>query len=219
MTKADIAQFVADKLQKSDAGSLVLLKSFVDRRYDMIWNSGLWRETLGTTSYSVAVDENEVTLNSTVHFPVSAAWDNNEIAPTNLDTVFRIDPELLSQSGTPIQFLVLPNSTEEDTLGQAVIQLIKKPDTAKTLLVLGKLKVVALDDLDSPKINGIDNALLAFVEADMLQHLRQYGKAQVMQQEASAQLAVCRDLETSQSAKISKLVPEMTGVWDIGDFE
>jgi len=215
MTKADIAQFVADKLQKSDAGSLVLLKSFVDRRYDMIWNTGLWRETLGTTSYSVAVDENEVTLNSTVHFPVSAAWDNNEIAPTNLDTVFRIDPELLSQSGTPVQFLVLPN----DSSGNAVIQLIKKPDTAKALLVLGKLKVVALDDLDSPKINGIDNALLAFVEADMLQHLRQYGKAQVMQQEASAQLAVCRDLETSQSAKISKLVPEMTGVWDIGDFE
>ena len=215
MTKSSIAQFVADKLQKSDAGSLVLLKSFVDRRYDMIWNSGLWRETLGTTSYSVAVDKNEVTLNSTVHFPVSAAWDNNEIAPTNLDTVFRIDPELLSQSGTPVQFLVLPN----DSSGNAVIQLIKKPDTAKTLLVLGKLKVVALDDLDSPKINGIDNALLAFVEADMLQHLRQYGKAQVMQQEASAQLAVCRDLETSQSAKISKLVPEMTGVWDIGDFE
>ena len=215
MTKADIAQFVADKLQKSDAGSLVLLKSFVDRRYDMIWNTGLWRETLGTTSYSVAVDENEVTLNSTVHFPVSAAWDNNEIAPTNLDTVFRIDPELLSQSGTPVQFLVLPN----DSSGNAVIHLIKKPDTAKALLVLGKLKVVALDDLDSPKINGIDNALLAFVEADMLQHLRQYGKAQVMQQEASAQLAVCRDLETSQSAKISKLVPEMTGVWDIGDFE
>ena len=215
MTKADIAQFVADKLQKSDAGSLVLLKSFVDRRYDMIWNTGLWRETLGTTSYSVAVDENEVTLNSTVHFPVSAAWDNNEIAPTNLDTVFRIDPELLSQSGTPVQFLVLPN----DSSGNAVIQLIKKPDTAKALLVLGKLKVVALDDLDSPKINGIDNALLELVEADMLQHLRQYGKAQVMQQEASAQLAVCRDLETSQSAKISKLVPEMTGVWDIGDFE
>jgi len=215
MTKSDIAQFVADKLQKSDAGSITLLKRFVDQRYDMIWNSGLWRETLGTTSYSVAIDANEVTLSSTVHFPVSAAWDNNEIAPTNLDTVFRIDPELLSQSGTPVQFLVLPN----DSSGNAVIQLIKKPDTAKTLLVLGKLKVVALTDSDSPKINGIDNALIAFVEGDMLQHTRQYGKAQVMQQEAAAQLAVCRDLETSQSAKISKLVPEMLAVWDVGDFE
>ena len=120
MTKSEIAQFVADKLQKSDAGSITILKSFVDRRYDMIWNSGLWRETLGTTSYSVAIDANEVTLNSTVQFPVSAAWDNNEIAPTNLDTVFRIDPELLSQSGTPVQFLVLPNDSD----GDAVIQLI-----------------------------------------------------------------------------------------------
>ena len=215
MTRLEIAQFVANKLQKSDAGSLAILKTFIDRRYDMIWNSGLWRETLGTTSYPVAIDVNEVTLSSTVHFPVSAAWDNNEIAPTNLDTVFRIDPELLSQSGTPVQFLVLPN----DSSGNAVIQLIKKPDTAKTLLVLGKLKVVALTDSDSPKINGIDNALIAFVEGDMLQHTRQYGKAQVMQQEAAAQLAICRDLETSQSAKISKLVPEVVDTWDIGDFE
>ena len=215
MTRLEIAQFVANKLQKSDAGSLAILKTFIDKRYDMIWNSGLWRETLGTTSYSVAIDVNEVTLSSTVHFPVSAAWDNNEIAPTNLDTVFRIDPELLSQSGTPVQFLVLPN----DSSGNAVIQLIKKPDTAKTLLVLGKLKVVALTDSDSPKINGIDNALIAFVEGDMLQHTRQYGKAQVMQQEAAAQLAICRDLETSQSAKISKLVPEVVDTWDIGDFE
>ena len=215
MTRLEIAQFVANKLQTSDAGSLAILKTFIDRRYDMIWNSGLWRETLGTTSYPVAIDVNEVTLSSTVHFPVSAAWDNNEIAPANLDTVFRIDPELLSQSGTPVQFLVLPN----DSSGNAVIQLIKKPDTAKTLLVLGKLKVVALTDSDSPKINGIDNALIAFVEGDMLQHTRQYGKAQVMQQEAAAQLAICRDLETSQSAKISKLVPEVVDTWDIGDFE
>ena len=215
MTKSDIAQFVADKLQKSDAGSITLLKSFVDRRYDMIWNSGLWRETLGTTSYSVAIDENEVTLNSTVQFPVSAAWDNNEIAPTSMDTVFRIDPELLSQSGTPVQYLTLPN----DGSGNAVIQLIKKPDVAKTLLVLGKLKVVALGDTDSPKINGIDNALLAYVEADMLEHVRQYGKAQAKQAEAVGQMAIMRDLEISQSAKISRLVPEMVSVWDIKDFE
>ena len=79
MTKSAIAQFVADKLQKSDAGSLALLKSFIDRRYEMIWDSGLWRETLGTTSYSVAADTSEVTLNSAVLFAVAVAWDDNEI--------------------------------------------------------------------------------------------------------------------------------------------
>ena len=214
MTKSDIAQFVADKVQKSDVGSLILLKSFIDRRYDMIWNSAMWRESLGTTSYAVAVDENEITLNSTVQFPVSAAWDNGEIAPTNMDTVFRVDPELLSKSGTPIQFLTLPNDSD----GNAMIQLIKKPDEAKTLLVLGKLKVVALGDTDSPKINGVDNALLAFIEADMLQHTRQYGKAQVVQQEATAQLAIMRDLETAQSARVSRLIPEVVDVWDVTDF-
>ena len=215
MTKSSIAQFVADKLQKSDSDSLTLLKSFVDRRYEMIWDSALWRETLGTTSYSVAVDTTEVTLNSTVKFPVAAAWDDQEIAPTNYETVFMVNPDLFNDSGTPVSYGVLPN----DSSGNAKIRLIRKPDEAKTLLVLGKLKITALGDSDSPKINGVDNALLAYVEADMLEHLRQYGKAQAKINEAGAQMALMRDLETSQSAKISKLIPEVANAWDINDFE
>ena len=215
MTKTSIAQFVADKLQKSDADSLALIKSFIDRRYEMIWDSGLWRETLGTTSYTVAIDTEEVTLNSTVRFPVSAAWDEKEMVPINFETVFQLNPDLLDGSGTPANYIVLPN----DSSGDAVIRLVRKPDTAKTLLVLGKLKVTALGDTDSPKINGIDNALLAYVEADMLEHLRQYGKAQVKQQEAAGQMALVRDLETVQSARVSKLIPEMASVWDVNDFE
>jgi len=215
MTKTSISQFIADKLQKSDEDSLILLKSFIDRRYEMIWDSGLWRETLGTTSYNVAVDTTEVTLNSTVRFPVSASWDENEISPTNYETVFQINPELLDASGTPVSYLVLPN----DSSGNAVIRLLRKPDKAKTLMVLGKLKITELGDTDSPKINGIDNALLAYVEADMLEHLRQYGKSQAKINEAGAQMALMRDLETVQSAKITRLIPSMPPVWDVGDFE
>ena len=85
--------------------------------------------------------------------------------------------------------------------------------------MLGKLKVTALGDSDSPKINGIDNALLAYVEADMLEHVRQYGKAQVKQQEAAGQMMLVRDLETAQSARVSKLIPEVASTWDIHDFE
>ena len=215
MTKTAIAQFVADKVQKSDAGSLTLLKSFIDRRYEMIWNSGLWRESLGTTSYAVAKDTTDVTLNSAVQFPVAVSWNDSQIAPMDYETVFQINPELFDEAGTPTNFITLPN----DSSGNAVIKLIRKPDKAKTLLVLGKLKITALGDSDSPKINGIDSALLAYVEADMLEHMRQYGKAQVKQQEAAGAMMLMRDLETAQSAKISRLVPTMPGVWDINDFD
>ena len=215
MTKSAIAQFVADKLQKSDAGSLTLLKSFIDRRYEMIWDSGLWRETLGTTSYSVAADTSEVTLNSAVRFAVAVAWDDNEISAMDYETVFQINPALFDESGAPTSFITLPN----DSSGNAVIRLIRKPDKAKTLLVLGKLKLTALTDSDSPKINGIDNALLAYVEGDMLEHMRQYGKAQVKQQEAAGAMMLMRDLESAQSAKIARLIPEVPNVWDINDFD
>ena len=215
MTKTAIAQFVADKLQKSDTDSLTLLKSFVDRRYEMIWDSGLWRESLGTTSYSVTAETSEVTLNSTVAFPVAAAWDDNQISPTNYETVFMVNPDLFNDSGTPVNYIVLPNDSSDN----AVIRLIRKAKEAKTLLVLGKLKITALGDTDSPKINGIDNALIAYVEADMLEHLRQYGKAQAKINEAGAQMGLMRDLETAQSARVSKLIPEVASVWDVGDFE
>jgi len=214
MTKTALAQFVADKLQKSDADSLTLLKSFIDRRYEMIWNSGLWRETLGTTSYSVAVDTTDVTLNSAVQFPVAVSWNDSEIGSMDYETVFQINPALFDESGTPTNFVTLPN----DSSGNAVIKLIRKPDKAKTLLVLGKLKITALGDTDSPKIQGIDTALLAYVEADMLEHMRQYGKAQVKQQEAAGAMMLMRDLETAQSAKVARLIPTVPGVWDVNDF-
>tara|TARA_R100000808_G_scaffold5930_1_gene17884 strand:- start:812 stop:1459 length:648 start_codon:yes stop_codon:yes gene_type:complete len=215
MTKTEIAQFVGDKLHMTDADSLALLKSFVDRRYEMIWNSGVWRETQGTTSYSVAADTTDVTLDGTVDFPIAAAWDDNEIAPMDYGTVFQLDPDLFNESGTPTNYLVLP----KDSSGNNVIRLLRKPDTAKTLLVLGKLKVTALGDNDSPKINGIDNALIAYVEADFLESSGQYGKAQVKLQEATGQMQLMRDLESGQSAKISRLVPEMAPVWDVNDFD
>jgi len=214
MTKTALAQFVADKLQKTDTDSLTLLKTFIDLRYEMIWNAGLWRETLGTTSYSVAAETEDVTLNSTVDFPVAASWDNDGIYPVNYETVFQIEPDEFNQSGTPTSFVVLP----KDSSGNAVIKLVRKPNTAKTLLVLGKLKITALGDTDSPKINGVDNALLAYVESDMLEHMRQYGKAQVKQGEAAAQMALMRDLEMGQAAKETRVIPKVSNDWSTADF-
>ena len=53
----------------------------------------------------------------------------------------------------------------------------------------------------------------------MLEHMRQYGKAQVKQQEAAGAMMLMRDLESAQSAKIARLIPEVPNVWDINDFD
>jgi len=214
MTKREISQFVADKLQKSDPVSVTMLKSFVDRRYDMIWNSALWRESQGTTSYTVAVDAEEVTLESTVDFPVSARWDDKEIAPINYSAVFQIDPTLFNDAGAVVNFIVLPKDSDKN----AKIKLLRKPDVSKSLLILGKLKIVALEDDDSPKINGIDNVLVSMVEGDMLEHTRQYQKAQVKFTEAMNHLNIAKDLENHQSASQTRVIPEIAGHWDSNSF-
>ena len=214
MTKTSMANFVADKLQKTDQGSIDLLKSFIDRRYEMIWDSALWRSSLGTTSYTVAIDTEEVTLESTVDFPVAAVWDDKEIAPTSYSSVFRLDPTLFNDSGAVVNFIVIAKSSA----GAAKIKLLRKPKESKTLLILGKLKMTALTDNDSPEINGIDNALLSFVEGDMLEHLRQYGKAQVKFQEASGLMQIAKDMETHQSASDIRIIPEVKDDWSTSDF-
>jgi len=214
MTKTSIAQFVADKVQKTDQSSLTMLKSFVDRRYEMIWNSALWRESLGTTSYTVAVDTQEVTLESSVDFPVSARWDDKEITPIDYSAVFQIDPTLFNDAGAVVNFIVLP----KDSSGDARVKLLRKPDTEKSLLILGKLKIVELGDSDSPKINGIDNVLVSMVEGDMLEHTRQYLKAQGKFTEAMNHLNIAKDLENHQSASQTRIIPEIAGHWDSNSF-
>ena len=214
MTKTEIAQFVGDKLQKTDGASLTMMKSFVDRRYEMIWNSALWREALGTSTYTVAIDTENVTLAATVDFPVSARWDDKEIVPMDYGAVFQIDPTLFNDSGAVVNFIVLPKTAA----GQCQIRLLRKPSESKSLLVLGKLKITALNDSDSPKINGIDNVLVSMVEGDMLEHTRQYNKAQIKFNEAMNQLNIAKDLEKHQSASITRIIPEVRDHWNTDSF-
>ena len=233
MKKAAIAPFVANKMQKSDSATLDIIKNFVDRRYEMIWDTTLWRQTLATTTYTVAVDTEDLTLNSTVDFPVSARWNDLEIIPMDYQAVFQIDPTLFNDSGSVTNFIVLPR----DSSGNSRIKLLRKPNEEKSLLVLGKQKITAdgntwttssststdvlpqMADTGEPVINGIENALLAFVEGDTLEHMRQYGKAQIKFQEASGQLTVARDLDNHQAARVSSIVPHISGHWEAGDFE
>ena len=106
-------------------------------------------------------------------------------------------------------FIVLPKSA-----GDARIKLLRKPSVAKDILILGKLNLVALGDTDSPLINGIDNVLLGLVEGDMLEHVRQYQKAQLKYTEAMNQLTIAKDLEKQQSASNTRIIPMVEDHWN-----
>jgi hypothetical protein len=217
VTKSNIANYVGEKVHSTDDDSQAVFKTFVDRRYEMIWNAELWRESLGTVSQTVASGVDTVSLSTTMDFPVSAYWDEREITPVDYQRVFQMNPALLAETGTPTDFIVLPKVTSASgTYSQ--IKLLRIPDDAKTLLVLGKLYVTELGDNDSPMLSGVDNTLVAFVEADALEYLQQYAKAQAKLQEAAAHLQLMRDMEKHQSARVQQLVPDVESAWGYNDF-
>jgi|TARA_R100001463_G_scaffold9938_6_gene29591 hypothetical protein len=217
MTKSDIATYVGQKVHSTDDDSISVFKTFVDRRYDMIWNAELWRESLGTYSTTVPSGTEIVDLTLEMDFPVSAYWDEKEITPVDYQRVFQINPALLDENGTPTDFIVLPKSVSASGT-RPRIKLIRIPNETKTLLVLGKLIISPLGDSDEAVLSGIDNALVTYVEADALEYLQQYAKAQLKMQEAGAHMQLMRDMEKNQSARQIQIVPDVEVAWTQNDF-
>lgn len=228
MTLSQLASFITGKLQDTDSASVSTCKDFINRRYQMLWDSGLWTETLGVSTKAVTAGDETVTLDgapsvtffhsavaptTTLDFPVAVRFtvtgqdDGVELPNNDWVTFFQLDPNawtsLSGRNATPSNFINIP----KDGSGYARLKLVNVPDQNGTLYVLGKLKFVALGDSDTPCLRGIDNALLAFAEGDMLERARQYGKAQAKYTEAAAHFAIMKDIEKGQQQSISRIIP------------
>lgn len=239
MNLSDLATFVTTKLSDTDSVSVTACKSFLNRRYQMIWDSALWTETLGIVTQATAVGETETVLSTApsitfyqsavapttfADFAVAAKFtrsgndDGNEIIGQDWMSFFQIDPnmwnDIANRRNNPFNFVNLPKNGS----GFARLKLIPVPDVAGTLYVLVKNKWVTLTDSDSPCLRGIDNALLAFAEGDMLERGRQYAKAQAKYTEAAAAISIMRDLEKGQQQSNTVVIPADIGdntIWDI----
>lgn len=89
------------------------------------------------------------------------------------------------------------------------IQLFGVIPEGAVIRVLGKTNAPAFtDDADEPGLTGVENCILAFAQADMLQRERQYGKAQALQQEGQMLLDQLKKVRTVQQAHHKRLIPE-----------
>lgn len=228
MTLTELATFITSKLQDTDSASVTACKDFINRRYQMVWDSALWTETLGVASKAVAAGDQTITLDGApsitfyqsgvapstyIDFPVAVKVtetgddDGIEMVQSDWINFFQIDPnawvDVTSRRSIPTGYINLP----KDGSGYARIKPVPIPQSSGTAFVLGKLKWLALGDTDTPCLRGVDNALLAFAEGDMLERARQYGKAQAKYTEAAAHLGIMRDIERGQQQAVSRIIP------------
>lgn len=228
MTKAQLASFITTKLSLTDSASVSFCKDAIDRRYQMLWDSALWTETLGISTKAVSAGDTTVTLDGApsitfyqsgsapttfidfavaVKFTETGEDDGVEGFVADWMSFFQIDPnewvDVTSRRSNPRGYIPLP----KDASGYFRLKPVPVPASSGTLYVLGKLKWVALADSDSACLRGADNALIAFVEGDMLERARQYGKAQAKYAEAAAAVQIMRDVERGQQTVISRIIP------------
>jgi len=149
--------------------------------------------------------------------PVTSVYSYD--TPYILSKAASVGTVSISDSSTNNIQTLFPDETERR---HAYIRLHAAPDPSTgttAVLVLAKRKPKPLlDDLDVPTIRNIENALLSYTLADMLELLRQYSKAQLKAQEAGAFLSEARDLETNQGQNTVRVIPVDSGEWSRDDW-
>ena len=74
MTLTELADQVTTKLSDTDSESVATCKKFIINRYRMLWDSGLWTNSLGVVTKTVAAEDETLTLSgdpSIFYYPTS----------------------------------------------------------------------------------------------------------------------------------------------------
>lgn len=160
-----------------------------------------------------------------VRFTTTGDSDGIEVPSAEWQSFFQLDPNVWnnvdSRKSTPgnfVNFTRLMNDgvTTYGDSGVPRIKLVPTPIQDGTLFVLGK-KQSPIRQLGETatvlanqafEIRGVENALMAFTEGDLLEFSRQYGKAQAKFAEAAAHVGTMKDMERGQQQQISRIIPD-----------
>lgn len=209
MNLGQLATFVCTKIGQIDAASLAACKTFINARYEMIYDSYAWRDSESTAAVTM-------TSEGIMNIPpdmtrVIAIRSNGDtfLDPVNVNLLMQTDPSIFERRGLPTVYREFTPSIEPseimlDTPSPVAInkkiQVYPRPTGDVPFLVVGKRTLVDLTgNTDVPVIRNIDNVLIAYAEGDMWERQRQVGKAQAKFVEAGAMLTAAQQLESGQA--------------------
>lgn len=165
------------------------------------------RGEVGATEY-----QETLTLNGTTTVTGTIAWDRIFVIgkPETAGTI------TVRNSASTVLVALWPF---ERARQHCRLYLQEKPLEADTLFVVGKRRARELWlDSDVPILRNIDQALMAYTMSDMLIYARQYTKADSKLQDGHAQLAIMRNLDSEQGARMFQIVPAGSGEYNRYDF-
>jgi hypothetical protein len=223
MTLTEIAQYAGEKVGKTDSDTLTFLQKSASLNYRRVWNFAPWRETVTSSTYTLATGTRTVSLGSLVENPLSVAYDNSELQPMDLATIVSQDANLLNSdtTGTPAFYYFKGRNTG----GTAQIDIFPTLQTSSTavLQVIEKLQCLTRSNYqvdfppsqsslnDELRLPHVNHVVLSLTHADALERERQYGKAQVVTQAANSDLAAMANYELSQVGGMKQITPNSLG--------
>jgi hypothetical protein len=114
MRLSAIASLVCAKVGLSDATNLALCKQFIAQRYRMVWDEGLWLESLFCVNRNVPWDSTgydklgEVFLPQEVDKVIGGRLTDGPVSPIEEQDLYRFDLDLYEETGRPTNFMVRP---------------------------------------------------------------------------------------------------------------
>lgn len=153
MTLSEMSDFVCSKVNKTDAASISLCKGYLRSRYEVIYDSALWKDTL--MMINIAATSHQITIPFAIEHVVALRWNKTEILPVDASMLFRIDPEIFERSGTPTRFSSLIPVGVNILPVSETIRLVSSSssDTAVNVLIRGEL--AGVEQIEILTLNGI----------------------------------------------------------------
>lgn len=215
MTISELAGFITRKLQKQDATSVQFCKDAIRNRWQIVWESRLWRQSMPPTPVTmpVAAGTTLLTIDASIDRVVALRFGpHTTLVPDNWESLFREDPSWYERVGAPLGFIQAGRNAN----GQVMIKLTSIPNVSDTLLVIGKMAFPACaNDTDSPSqyLDGVSGVLLAFGEGDMLERQERRQAALSKFTEATALMATMESLQNEQSAQNFQMSPNTVEIY------
>ncbi|HEY8904278.1 MAG TPA: hypothetical protein VIM48_11240 [Chthoniobacterales bacterium] len=110
MTLIELSNLVCLKVHRNDDASIAEAKAYLRARYEMIWNSYLWRDTLCEVLIPANDVDQVMILPGIVDRVVNVLWDARPLAVESLQIVYRAEPMRINAPGDPGKFAILAPS-------------------------------------------------------------------------------------------------------------